>query len=889
MKTQSLENLKKHVLDLATRCASVEETTEIATLLENIERDFSEINFKYERTNKDKLIANALLHHTSQDLTKAWQETEESRQQYLLLANNSPLPVGVADLETGKILYINQRACDLFEITHDLITKSNVSETYVNPSEREKVLQLLHENGHVHNYDVQLKTASGREIWVLLHMVLTKYEGKPAIQTVFSDITERKQAEEALRESEERYRSFFDQASDGILLMSNDGGIVHLNEAFAQMHGYTVPEMIGMNIKDLDDPETFLLLSERLSRLGSGKALNFEVLHYHKDGHLFPIEVSARGVLFNGQYCIQSICRDITERKKAELDLEKSEKRARHLNDLLRAMYEIQHLIRNKPDEGNLLTGVCNVLVETRGYRAVWIGIPQNESKLVIPVAQAGQTSRILHEAPITWDNTPNGRGPCGTAVREWVPCIFDDIATDPRFEPWRKEALAAGCGSVASFPILSEKRLWGVITIKANRPNAFSKEEIELLTDLANEVGQALQSIEHRKERERLEEQYRQEQKMAAIGQLAGGVAHDFNNILGAHLLQIGLLMDCPDLTPEMRNGLEELEQGAFRASNLIRQLLMFSRRQAVQIKPLDIKAILESIHGMLSRLLGETVLLKLQTDAKPLWVKADQGMIEQVIVNLCVNARDAMPDGGKLTFKAEEIEIESGREPIHMDILPGKFVCLSVADTGHGIEPKDIKHIFEPFFTTKEIGKGTGLGLATVYGIVQQHGGWIEVESKLGKGTLFRVFLPVCEEENIGAATKGNQVPTGTEKILFVEDDEKLRSLVVRTLKGLGYQVAEAANGVDALKKWEEHNGEYDLLLTDMVMPEGMSGLELAQIIQRKNPTLKVIISSGYSNTLNSMSQDLSPGITLLPKPYGIPTIAKTIRQILDPSEAT
>ena len=701
------------------------------------------------------------------------------------------------------------------------------------------------------------------------------------------DITDLKRAEEAMRESEERYRSFFDQASDGILLMSLAGKQIDLNKAYAQMHGYTVQEMIGLEVKDLSDPDTLSLFPDRVSRLNEGHTLNFDVLHYHKDGHLFPIEVSSRLVLFNGQYCIQSICRDITVRKQMERLLKQSEKKTHHLNELLKAMYDIQRLIRTEPDEGKLLDSVCHIFVETRGYLAAWVGVPQPDSKQVVAVAHAGRTNRILKEAPITWDDTPNGHGPCGTAVREWAPCVISDIATDPRFEPWRKEALAAGCGSVASFPILTEKRLWGVLTIKSKQPNAFSEEEIQLLTDLASEVGQAMQNIHHRIERKRMEEAQRQAQKMVAVGQLAGGVAHDFNNILGANMLQIGLLMERPDLAPEMRRALEELKQGTFRATNLTRQLLMFSRKQAVQMKTLDMKTALESVQGMLSRLLGENIFINLQTAVEPIWVKADQGMIEQVIVNLCVNARDAMPNGGKLTLRAEKLEIKAGSDPVHLDVHPGRFICLSVADTGTGISPEDIKHIFEPFYTTKEVGKGTGLGLATVHGIVQQHEGWIEVESKVGEGTVFRVYLPALAQEQATAAEdKIKQVPRGRETILLVEDDAMLLRSVISGLQLLGYRVVEAVDGADALLKWQEHSEEIDLMLTDMVMPGGMSGLELAHKIQSTRPGLKVIISSGYSEELIDLNPELYPGITLLPKPYGIPALARTIRQCLDAS---
>ena len=460
------------------------------------------------------------------------------------------------------------------------------------------------------------------------------------------------------------------------------------------MSGYSTLELLTMRVADLEVNKTAEDTAARTQKIMAMGEDRFESRHRRKDGSFFDVEVSVQYHSNNNNFAV--FLHDITEHKQAAMALKKSENKARHLNELLRAMYDIQHLLRNELDERKLLNEVCNVLVETRGYLAVWIGVPQPDSKQVLVVAQAGKTKRVLSEAPITWDVTTNGQGPCGTTVREWTPVVLNDIAAEPRFEPRSNGALGNGCDSIASFPILTEKRLWGVITIKADRPNAFSEEEIELLTDLANEVGQAVQNIKHRIERKPMEETHRQEQKMVAVGQLAAGLAHDFNNIMGASMLRIGSLMELPNLTPEIRMGLEVLEHGAFRASNLTRQLLLLSRKQTAQMKTLDMKTVVESVHRILSRLIDETVLFKFQADVEPMWIKGDQGMIEQVIVNLCVNARDAMPNGGKLMLRVGKIEIEAGSEPVHLDVHPGDFVCLSIADTGKGIAPEDLKHIF-------------------------------------------------------------------------------------------------------------------------------------------------------------------------------------------------
>ncbi|MEI6561718.1 MAG: PAS domain S-box protein [Verrucomicrobiota bacterium] len=823
----------------------------------------------------------------------------EDQAQILHSAIESSLEaVAMADLQ-GKVTYVNPACVMLwgYKDKSEMIGRS-AFEFWANPENARHILAEISRE-KIENSERVARKKDGTlfDVHIAVNLVADA-SGKPhCIMVSAKDITERKMAEKALRWSQERLEQAMEQARIADWEWDAATNTFTFNERFYALYRTTAEREGGHRMPAEVYAREFLpveeqhLVANSIAKLLSGESDSLQLEHRirRRDGELRHIVVRVN-VVRDDKGCVMGTRgsnQDITDLKRSEHLLERSEKKARHLNELLRAMYDIQHLIRNEPDEGKLLDGVCNVLVETRGYLAAWIGVPQTESKLVVPAAHAGCGKGISQEAPITWDDTPNGQGPSGTAVREWVPCVIKDIATDPRVEPWRQSALAVGIGSIASFPMIAEKRLWGVITIKANRPNAFSEEEIQLLTDLANEVGQAVQNIHHRIDRERLEEAHRQEQKMVAVGQLAGGVAHDFNNILGANMLQIGLLMERPDLTPELRQALEELEQGAFRASNLTRQLLLFSRKQAVQMKALDMKAVLESIHGMLARLLGETVLMKVQTDAELMWVKADHGMLEQVIVNLCVNARDAMPHGGKLTFRVEKLEIEAGSAPVHLDIHPGKFVCLSVADTGTGIAPEDIKHIFEPFYTTKEVGKGTGLGLATVHGIIQQHGGWIDVESKVGEGTVFRVYLPAFAEEQATAAEgKLKQIPRGRETILLVEDDVVLLRSVISGLQLLGYRVVEAVDGVDAWLKWQEHSEEIDLLLTDMVMPGGMNGLELAQQIQNAMPGFKVILSSGYSDTLNHANPELFPGITMLPKPYGISVLARTIRQCLDAS---
>jgi PAS domain S-box-containing protein len=387
--------------------------------------------------------------------------------------------------------------------------------------------------------------------------------------------------------------------------------------------------------------------------------------------------------------------------------------------------------------------------------------------------------------------------------------------------------------------------------------------------------------------ERHRLEEQLRQSQKMEAIGQLAGGVAHDFNNILTAIGLSLGELRDDPTLAGRIQKIVLELEEQTERATSLTRQLLMFGRRSVMDIKPTRMPSVVKNVLKMLHSLLGERIEIEFRCEDALPWVEADTGMMQQVIMNLAVNARDAMPEGGRLTIALEAVGIGIEAAAMHPGGRAGYFVRLCVCDTGHGIDAAVLSQIFEPFFTTKEIGKGTGLGLATVYGIVEQHHGWIEVESEVGKGSQFAVYLPAKE----GAVPPGEktakilprQACGGTETILLIEDEPLVQKKMATALRSAGYTVITASDGLEALPVWAEHGPGVALLLTDMIMPRGMTGLELSRRFRQDNPALKVIISSGYNVEL--VSHELAEDdIAYLQKPFRARDLTALVRKCLD-----
>ena len=411
-----------------------------------------------------------------------------------------------------------------------------------------------------------------------------------------------------------------------------------------------------------------------------------------------------------------------------------------------------------------------------------------------------------------------------------------------------------------------------------------------ERTAELVDTVKQLKQEIAERQkaeeERQLLQGQLLQSQKMESIGRLAGGVAHDFNNILTAILSYTELtLMKLAEDHP-VRSHLVSIQEASEKAATLTHQLLAFSRRQVLEMKAVDLNKVIEGMANMLSRMIGEDVLLEMRTEAMISTIRADQGQIEQVLMNLAVNARDAMTAGGRLLIGTEDVDLNEALLRTQETVTFDKYVMLSVSDTGAGMTAEVRDRIFEPFFTTKELGRGTGLGLATVYGIVKQHSGNIIVDSEPGKGTTFKVYFPIAGERRqeldkdhdlIGA------MPAGTEVVLVVEDDPSVRELVRQVLTPLGYKVLATAGGHDALRTSDAYDGPVDLLLTDVVMP-GMNGKQLAEVLRMKRPGIKVLFMSGYAHNALSSQGMLEPGVAMIHKPFRTAALARQVRQVLD-----
>ena len=389
----------------------------------------------------------------------------------------------------------------------------------------------------------------------------------------------------------------------------------------------------------------------------------------------------------------------------------------------------------------------------------------------------------------------------------------------------------------------------------------------------------------EETSEKIKLEQQLLQVQKMESIGRLAAGIAHDFNNVLSVIIGYSDLLLATIPADDPIRDKIKRIHESGSQAATLTRQLLAFSRKQVLEKKVVSINSIIQNFLKILGKIVGEDIVITTNLSEESCTVEADPGQLEQVIMNLIVNARDAMPNGGEIIIETAEVHLDQHYVDKHHEVKPGKYVLMAISDTGEGMDEDVMSKIFDPFFTTKEYGKGTGLGLATVYGIVKQHEGYIYVYSEKGRGTTFKIYLPASKKapEEEGNKSTPKALLKGSETILIVDDNASIRQLIVETLKPLGYNCLEAASGEDAISVIRKYSGKIHLLLTDVVMP-GMSGRELAEKIRKERPDVKVIFMSGYTEDIIAHHGVLEKGINYISKPITPVTLTKKIRIVLD-----
>ncbi len=732
----------------------------------------------------------------------------------------------------GRITYCNQALGDLLGLAHSQVEGRLVTE-FMPGFGLDEVLAGGGEQWPL-ELSTNLKRPDGRELPVQVRLCVLRDEQQGALGLLGSvqDLSSQLETLSALRQSEIRYRGLFEEALDAIFLMEGER-FVECNPAAARMLGRAAETLTGMRPLDLSPPlqrngrSSEQQAARHISAAVAGKRQFFEWLHARVDGSTFDAEVLLSPLDLGERHFLLAIVRDITDRKYAEAVLKASEEFNRGL---------IQHA-----PMGVMYVDLSGVLVYENPAMEQMMGVPRQAASRALgrPLAELPG----LHGVPI------------------------DDLLK------------RVGRGEVVRNLELDYTSIYGV--------RSQLLVQISPHADAVGRVSGAILMVQDVTELRNLEQQLRQAQKLDAIGNLAGGLAHDFNNLLTGISGNAELALQHMDEPDSVRRYLQDQIQICQRAADLTRRLLTFSRQEEMAPRPLMLQRLLDDLENMLRRLIGESVELEWIPGDEGWAIRADPGQIEQVVINLVVNARDAMPDGGKLSLRVRNLELSAGQARRVMSLSPGPYVQLEVSDTGHGIEETLHSRIFEPFFTTKALGKGTGLGLSIVYAIVKKCGGAITVESRPGSGTRFRLYFPsigALQVRQVEVPQESGELPRGSETILVLEDDPAVRELTVRLLEHCGYHVLAAADGMEALELARAQLRPADLIFSDVIMPV-MSGPAAVRRLLEIWPGARVLFCSGYTDG-DLSRHDLSPaqGAPLLGKPFTLESLSRRVRQALE-----
>lgn len=821
----------------------------------------------------------------------------QSQQLLQEIIDSSTAIVSVKDLE-GRYVLVNHRFCELIQLSLDEIlgkTDYDILPRTVADQFRQFDQRVLAAGAPLTEELTAWKENKHYTFLTAKSLLRDSTGNAYLICAISSDITERKRAEDALREAEERFRTVADFTYDWEYWAGPDQEMIYVSPSCEDLTGYSAEDF-------MQDPELVLKIVHPDDRGAmkqhlwssfcgpersreSNAAMDFRIVT--REGSMRWMSHKCRPVFDrDGQWRGRRVSnRDITDRKR-------SEERVQRLSRLYATLSQVNQTIVRVKDRESLFQSICEIAIEFGQFSMAWIAVFEGDGCDMKKVACGLPPALSLDPEEIERDATLFSCVPLLPVLREGKIIVYHNIAELRHLGDWREAALRHSYRAAAIVPVRCRDEVVGALNLYSQTVGYFTdSEELALLEEIGLDISFALGTIqseaEHQKAREeqaKLEEQLRQAQKMESIGRLAGGIAHDFNNLLGVIIGYSDIaLRNLPAADPRGKP-LEEVKKAGERAAQLTHQLLAFSRKQVIDPKVFDLNTAVGELTRMLERMIGEDIELNMILADHLGRIKADRGQIEQVLMNLVVNARDAMPVGGKITIETSDVDLDEAYAHEHFPVVAGSYVMLAVSDTGIGMSPEIQKHIFEPFFTTKEQGKGTGLGLSTVYGIVRQSGGYVWVYSEPDHGTTFKVYLPrVKSEEESPTQVKAKRILGGTETILLVEDEAGIRKLTQECLASKGYMVLSARDGLEALKIAEQHGEAIDLLLTDVVLP-GLGGPKLAKQYLGLHPETQVLYMSGYTDDAIIHHGVLDQGIAFLQKPFTIDDLWLKVRAILD-----
>jgi PAS domain S-box-containing protein len=814
---------------------------------------------------------------------------ERERQLATLMSNLPGMAYRCRNDRDWTMLFVSEGA---FALTgyrpEELVNNNRIAyASLVHPDDTELVwstIQRAVEHTGPYVLEYRIIDASGKEKWVWEKgLPVREGDGKRLILEGFiADITEQKRVERALRENLAFQKTLLDTMPAPVYYKDTKGNYMGFNTAFARFFGQNQDELVGKTVYDIADKKLadiyrihdVTLLEKPRDQVYESILVDSASIEHNVIFHKATFN-NAKGDVAG----IVGVILDITDIRKTERSLELRLKYERAAVDCTRLLVE-------ESEEHEQIHHVLDILREAVNASRAYIFRNEMDESQGLCMSQTYESVAGGIEPQI--DNQLLKHLPYSTGAPSLLPLLqarkpYTGLVAEIS-EPERSIMREQGILSFLMLPVFSGSSLWGFIGFDdCVTPRKWHEEDIDLLLAVADSIGAALLRKKVEEERTRLEDQLVQAQKMEAVGQLAGGIAHDFNNLLQVMQGYLDLIQIEHGSETVFSGELGEIRKAADRAADLTRQLLAFSRRQVMQPVSLNLNDVIAGVLQMIRRIIGEHIDLKFLPGEHLGIINADKGQIEQVLLNLCVNARDAMPRGGSLTIETENVVVGEEYRQDHPWVIEGRYVLLSVTDTGCGMDETTRLRVFEPFFTTKEIGAGTGLGLSMVYGIIRQHDGMITVYSEEGMGSTFKIYLPIIERQAETVGTKIEPRATGgTETILVAEDDPSLLRMVERILADAGYTVLTSRNGEEAIRVYENNAGAVDLVLLDVMMPK-MGGRSVMQYLQDKWPTTKFLFTSGYSENAIHTNFVIHEGLRLIKKPYRRTDLLRAIRATL------